>query len=282
MGAGGWLGMTGFGAGLNRTGWPNASCTGPRVNTWRFGSTCDARLEEVDALVGGIACVGAVPAVPAGAAGCWAVNSGPDGQATQATVRIEVASQLVTTTAVGNRVVFMDRSLFISVRQMASRRCGHRNNALLSVKIAAVLSVRLGSCLPLACWLARRACHGSVVGSASRVSSFGIAGDAVLQKGEALRSPEEVVDALEELTIEQRELKQPGQLADLRERHVDPQDSPNWVKERQASRNRYEATRVGHQHVLAGTGDGEEVLHRSDQDATVEDCSRTNDVAAAN
>jgi hypothetical protein len=107
MGAGGWLGMTGFGAGLNRTGWPNASCTGPRVNTWRFGSTCDARLEEVDALVGGIACVGAVPAVPAGAAGCWAVNSGPDGQATQATVRIEVASQLVTTTAVGNRVVFM-------------------------------------------------------------------------------------------------------------------------------------------------------------------------------
>ncbi len=51
MAAGGWLGMTGLGPGLKSTGWPNASCTEPCVNTWRFGSTCEERSEAAGALV---------------------------------------------------------------------------------------------------------------------------------------------------------------------------------------------------------------------------------------
>src|SRR5580704_2163310 len=110
-GAGGLFGMIGLGPGLNRTGWPNASCTGPRVNTWRFGSTCDARDRAVEPTVGFKFADGA-PAAVVGDAGCWASNSRRDGHATHTTVRTNVASQLVITIAAGNRLVFMGHSYF--------------------------------------------------------------------------------------------------------------------------------------------------------------------------
>jgi hypothetical protein len=129
---------------------------------------------------------------------------------------------------------------------------------------------------------ARRARIGSPLGNAGRESGPGIAGNAVPENCFSPRAAKEPVHAPEELAIELREVKQPGQLADLRERHVHPQDSPNGIKDRQASRNRYKSAWVGHQHVFAGTFDREEVLHGSNHHATKEDCPRTDDVAAAN
>jgi hypothetical protein len=83
--------MTGLGPGLKSTGWPNASCTEPCVNTWRFGSTCEERSEAAGVLVDA-AFAGGVPAAAVGEAGSWAANNHWDGDTAQATTSADVAS----------------------------------------------------------------------------------------------------------------------------------------------------------------------------------------------
>jgi hypothetical protein len=106
--------------------------------------------------------------------------------------------------------------------------------------------------------------------------------DAVFQNCLAVGGVKVSVHVFQELAIEQRELKQPRKLAALREGDVHLQDSRNRIKDRQASRNRHESAWVGDQHVLVGTRDREEVLHSSDRNATRQECSRADDVAATN
>ena len=130
--------------------------------------------------------------------------------------------------------------------------------------------------------LVRRVRLGSPFGDAGRVSRTGIADKIVPQNCFSPRTSEEGVDSLEERAIELRQLKQPRYLDDLRESHVYLQDSRNRLKDRQASRNRHESSGVGDEHVLAGTGDEEEVLHSANRNATGQDCPRADDVAAAN
>jgi hypothetical protein len=90
------------------------------------------------------------------------------------------------------------------------------------------------------------------------------------------------VDLFEERAIELRAQTQPRQLGDLRKCHIHLEDSRNWFKDRHALRNHHESTGVGDQHVLAGIGNEEQIMHGSEPHAVRQDCPGTDDVAAAN